>query len=1073
MYTFTYFVLTGAVEYCRVIADVCEADSSTKNGAQQMWILQLTCIGERTSRQFSLIAFALIAAAALSMFWSPTALAQPEPKVPPAQADESPVKADESPAKADESPAESEGPRPTTEVREEIDTPTDEVVATGEVIVVTGTRNTIQSSIQEKRFSDAIVDALSADDIGDIPALSIGEALETLPGAASHREQGGATEISIRGMGPYLGSTVINGREATNGSGDRSVNFSQFPSELFTKLKIYKTQEASLIEGGVSGQISLETLKPLEYGERRFQLDAKGNYHPDNADIDNNARDFGRRITLSYIDQFETNWVGDVGVSIGYQKRLTTNPEQEFRTTSNWRACRVDPTNTEAGVFRSEAGDCDDDSGNLDLVVDRDTGTAPDADVPFIFVPSSRSYRQNITDDDRESVFGALQWRPFDRLDINLDVQLSDRTFTEVRNDLVFAEQRHITPGVTDRTLESSSTGEVALFETLGPIETNSTYQERIEDYRGGGLNVSFRPTDHVRLSIDASYSDTNRRENIVQTRLRSSERLFTSIVIPGAGSRIPLVTVRDFDVNNADLFAAQARTRVDLDQMRENTIAAIRGDVEFKPKWPLVTTILAGVRYSELGFKSFPRARETFDDFDDEVVRAANEACRNKSFPESGFLSDPSGDQALITNTDEAGNVIASGTGSSYATFRPRCLAQELLGRVPQIPEAGPAVGNIDVEEQTFAAYVQANYVGKLFGKRTGGNFGVRLVNTDVDSTGLRTIFTTVENDDDTISVVEDKENFSSVVGGGDYTELLPSVNLVMDLAEVLLVRGAIFRGLSRPDPADLGFGRVLAVDDSEDLRSIDDLVGNARALGNPDLKPLTSWNFDVALEWYPNRDTILASGAYYKRFLGGFENAQRVETFEIDGDPFDADVTTARTDKNASNLMGFELSAAHALTYLPGILRGFGVKVNLNLARSDFEFEDETFGASTEFDDGGSRERVGIVPAANLFGFSNSVLSAQLYYQLAGFDLQVIFKRRSAYFQQFISAPGIIRYVGSNSVLEARATYQITDNFSVRIESINLLDEPRIQYNPTPDNLAEVNSYGPRLFFGLRAKL
>ena len=99
------------------------------------------------------------------------------------------------------------------------------------------------------------------DDIGDLPALSIGEALETLTGASSHREQGGATEISIRGLGPYLGSTVMNGREAANGSGDRSVNFSQFPSELFNKVAIYKTQSAELIEGGVSGQIHLDTIK--------------------------------------------------------------------------------------------------------------------------------------------------------------------------------------------------------------------------------------------------------------------------------------------------------------------------------------------------------------------------------------------------------------------------------------------------------------------------------------------------------------------------------------------------------------------------------------------------------------------------------------------------------------------------------------------------------------------------------------------------------------------------------------------------------------------------------------------
>ena len=68
-----------------------------------------------------------------------------------------------------------------------------------EEIVVTGTRATIQSSIDQKRISTEIVDGLNADEIGDIPALSIGEALSTLTGVSTNRENGGASETSIRG----------------------------------------------------------------------------------------------------------------------------------------------------------------------------------------------------------------------------------------------------------------------------------------------------------------------------------------------------------------------------------------------------------------------------------------------------------------------------------------------------------------------------------------------------------------------------------------------------------------------------------------------------------------------------------------------------------------------------------------------------------------------------------------------------------------------------------------------------------------------------------------------------------
>ena len=969
-------------------------------------------------------------------------------------------------------------PEPTPEV-----SPVNEQAASAkeelpEEIVIRGARATIQSSIEQKRLANTVVESLSADDIGDIPALSIGEALETLTGASSHREQGGATEISVRGMGPYLGSTVINGREATNGSGDRSVNFSQFPSELFTKIQIFKTQEARFIEGGVSGQILLETLQPLAYGKRRLQVEGKLAIHPDNLNIDDNVRDLGGRGTLSYVDQFDLGVLGTLGVSIGYQKRLTTNPEQEFRTTSGWRDCRADPNNTDGGIFSSGVTNCDGGAGALDLDIDPETGAAPDQGVPYVFVPSSRSYRQNITDDDRESMFAAIQWRPTDVLEINFDVQYSDRTFTEIRNDLVFAEQRRVIPGLTDQTIRATSAGEVSLYETVGRIETNSTFQERLEEYLGGGLNLAFQLSDRVRLTLDGSYSDTSRRENILQTRLQTgssdifgnptNDRIYTSFSIPGAGSEVPFVAVRNFDVNNPDLFSSSARTRVDLNQQRDNTISAVRADVEVDVGWGWLSELLGGVRYSRLTYQSVPRVRDQYDGFDAETVRDANLACRNGSFPESGFLSAPSGGQDLITNVDNNGNVISS--GSTYASFRPRCLIRNLLGFLPGVPIAGDSVQNVDVEEETVAAYVQANYGGGSLPFR--GNIGVRMVHTDVNSTGLRTTFTTETLGDGTLEINEDDTAFTSVVGGGTYVEFLPSLNIVVDLADDLLLRGGVFRGLSRPDPADLGFGRVLNIDDDGMPMSIDDLVGNAVAVGNPDLQPLTSWNFDAALEWYPNIDTILAAGVYYKRFVGGFQNTQRTETFEVDGQPFDAPVTTTRTDDDERNLVGFEVTAAHTFTYLPKGLDGLGAKLSLNLAYSDFEFQDANFGSSVVIRQDGETERVGIVEPANIFGFSSLVLSGQLYYELGDFDFQMIVKHRSAYFQQFISTPGNIRYIADNTVLEARATYQITRNLAIRAEGINLTNEPRIQYNPTPNNLAEVNSYGPRLFVGLRGK-
>lgn len=969
---------------------------------------------------------------------------------------------------------------------------------TTEVIAVTGVRKTIQDSISIKKLSTSIVDGLSAEDIGDLPALSIGEALETLTGASSHREQGGATEISIRGLGPFLGSTVFNGREAANGSGDRSVNFSQFPSELFNKIAIYKTQEASLIEGGVSGQISLETMKPLDYGKRRFQAEVKGNWNPAESDIDNSARDFGSRITLSFVDQIETDKLGDIGFSIGAQKNLATNPEQEARTTSGWRDCRVDPT-TSNGVY-DDGGDCD--NGGINNQVDPATGVSPDAGVPYVFVPSSYSYRQNTTDDDRQSIFGAIQWRPNEQFEVNIDAEYSNRDFNEIRNDLVFASSRRLDDPTVSRDgqlpvdLVITDDGSLISGTYRQRIETLSTYLERLEEYKGGGISFIYDASDVLSISADLSISETQREENLYHTRLQSEPTdilgnpvagaadegyINTAVEIGQNGSLIPIMTVRDFDVTNPNNFADSARTRVDLNQFRNNKITALRTDFEYLTDSEVISQLKGGLRFSKLEFDSAPRARDEYTNNDDSVMYEAIANCQNSSFPESGFLSAVTGGQPLITNVDADGNVIAQGTGNAFASFDPLCIATAVIGGAPVIPEPEQTVANVDVQEETFAAYIQADYDTLIGDYPVRGNFGIRYVKTDVTSIGLRGPLETTITEIDGIPSITSIDLVSgadliAVKGGSSYSELLPSFNMVMELNDEVLLRGALFRALSRPSPSDMGFGRVFTglTDESEGVESIDVAIGTAIANGNPNIKPFTSWNADLAIEWYPNDDTILAFGGYYKTFEGGFENVSTNETFTVDGQALDTLVTVQQTTDDTSTIYGVEMTATHAFTYLPNFWSNFGVKLSYNWADSDFEVEDANFGASNIVAaDGTVTERIGLVDSAEIFGFSENVMSGQLYYQDGGFNVQLIYKYRSEYFQQYVSTPGNLRYVGDTGVYEARASYKLNKNIKLSLAAINLFDEPKRQFIPSRENFGEINVYGPRIFAGIQYKL
>ncbi len=982
-------------------------------------------------------------------------------------------------------------------------------------IVVTGVRRNIQDSIALKRQSVTIVDGLSADEIGDIPALSIAEALETLTGTATHRENGGGTEVSIRGLGPYLTNTVINGREATNGGGNRAVNFSIFPSELFNAIAVHKTQSAEYIEGGVGGQVHLSTRRPIDYGQRRIQLNLRGAYNPDEQNI-RSGQDIGFRGTASYIDQFETQGAGTFGLSIGIQKSDLTNPEQEYTTgTGGGRleACQLDSFDTNAQPVDT-SGRCENVRNNqIQGIIDDDPNINSVEDIPFAYLARDHRYRQNSTGEDRESIFAAFQWQPDDRWNLNLDYQASERDQTELRQDVQFGQtQEDITNLVSDprRGVPDSLTAET-------DIRANTTDFSRFEEYEGLGFNVEFQATDNLLLSFDASYSDTQRVETDVEINLGatsdgvigSRDTFSVSLDHRAAGTDgVTLATINglangdaapDFDITDGSFFVGRDRAQLRARQViRDNTIRAVRGDFSLDlENFGFVNNVMGGVRFASQDYDTFGgnRNRNGVNEFDDQdfdldpsnsptdesdaiVVNAAT-SCVESRFPEKDFLAHPSHDQPLFTNANGRGN------GSTFATFDHGCLADAMLvnyGGLDGIGfQNGRETNSNDVTEETLAFYLQANFETEIGSKSARGNFGVRVVETTIDSFGFRRPLSISEGVDgdgnpEFFVVADNDAPFEKVRASNSYTEVLPSATLIVDLSDDLLLRAGAFRGISRPDPNAFGNGRSVSTtgtDQGDGFASLEEAVQGITATGNPFLEPITSWNVDLALEWYPNEDTVLAGGVYWKQFNGAFENVFQEEDFLIDGQTIAGSVRTTQLSNDDSDLYGFEATVSHSFSYLPGFWGGFGAKISYNYADSDFEFEDGNGGDGVSFNEEGvATPLIGILPPAGLFGLSRHTSATQLYWDSDRFDVQAIYKTRSQYFQQFTrDTTARVRYTDDNNVLELRVGYQLTDDIRLIAEGLNLLNEPRRDYRGVVGNVQQVLSYGQRFFFGLKA--
>lgn len=1052
-------------------------------------------------------------------------------------------------------------------------------------VIVTGSRQVIQDSIALKRENVQIVDGLSADEIGDIPALSIGEALESITGVASHRENGGATEVSIRGLGPYLSSTVVNGRAATNGSGDRSVNFSQFPSELVNKLAVFKTQDASQIEGGVAGQIQIETLKPLDYGKRRIQAEIKGNINPDQLNIDNSmAGDIGYRGTVSYVDQFEVNGLGDIGISVGLQRSDISQPEAEARSTSNQASSRpaciisngraqyTDQTN--GGTFTGFSNnpetrdrgddDCDDfndrrnpenedtrgsDTEGYDTrIVD---GRAIDFGAPFVFAPSQRAFRQNDTRDERDAIFASVQWQPSERLDLGADIQWSQRDRSELRQDLTFNGWKRNDTSLdigtgTDTTslnqLVLAPGGGVLRAATDNRIESQAGDWQRNETYLGGGLTASFDVTDRLTVSGDLGYSKTDRTEQAIEVTINSSSSPVIQYDV--RNREVPQYTLSDgtFDVNDHANFNNRLRIRLDNDLDRTNEIKSARFDADYELNGNFFTNLEAGFRIADQEYLSLAGgadSRDVFDpsrgrfsveierNFDFEindfeiidradgnldgledayvnVIDIVNSSCQSSFAEGNSFLSSLR-DGDLVTNIDDDGSIISS--TNSWATFDPTCVAEttvsslnDILGTLNEIfatssrsdldTPIGPLTAAIpelnrvstrttDVREQTNAFYAMAGYETEFEGLPISGNVGVRIVETDITSTGYRPELTVLTDDEGGLTLVQGTELEQFTVEA-DYTRVLPSAIAIVELAEDKVLRLGAFRAMSRADPSDMGVTRSFISstsdgDDEDNPTSLQQLISRVAGDGNPAIDPLMSWNFDAGFEWYPNEDSIFALGTYYKVFQGGFVNVFQEETYSLNGEDATFNVEgLQQVNDETSNLFGIEFTGSHNFSYLPGFWSGLGAKVSYNYVDSNFEFEDGNYGDVFEGQEDGSivQVRQGIIAPGNLPGLSKHTLSAQAYYQIGDFDMQVNYKYRSDYFQPFTGNGTVLRFVGDVDTWEARASYDITDNFRVQVEAINIFSEPKTQFANLVDDLYEVNDYGPRIFFGLRGR-
>ncbi|WP_448248616.1 TonB-dependent receptor [Thalassotalea agariperforans] len=957
-----------------------------------------------------------------------------------------------------------------------------------EVIEVKGMRGTMSRSLNIKKNTAAITDGISAADFGELPGLSVSDVIENITSVSGHRGKGSSSETSIRGMGPFLGYATFNGRTVTSAGYSRAVNFKKFPSELVNDVLVYKSQQADITEGGVAGTINIDSLRALDYGEEVTSIELGAIYNSHSAHLDDN-NGLGNKVTASLVRQFETENLGDIGFTFGYQRTDSANPEESMLTSSTMYACA---THLADGTPVNDVDDCEDNYPGTNLGITGDNlGDYQEGKV--FLTPSSWTYRNMEEEDFREAVVTTLQWQPNDEWDINLDVEYSDNHYSENRHDfIVTSARRNLQNHVIDENMNLLYREGIAKFETQGYYRTED------ESYNGFGLEVKHYITDDLVITGDLSYSKSHRDRTSFKSRINSG--VYGNYSLDTREHRLAELKFLDADFNAVGDAGYDATTAFEPTnpeswvggegkyerevEERINRVNAAKVDIEYAVDGDFFTSLKAGVRYSEASLWS---------DLDDDVGidPATGEELpeyKTKDATEVGLLIE----NCFVewNNPEWLSSESGAGLqGGQFAQFDAKCgygsLSQANEDR--SFVDLGPrkdrrSTGDVNVEEDTLAIYGMANFESQLFGLPVSGNFGVRIIRTDVESLGYLNeykINSTVDpTDSDLITyeldIVQDAEGnnvLTTNIQKHDVTTVLPSANITFHYSEEFLIRTAAYRAMSRPQLLDMSAGRVIKQSDtSEEITDPNELISEVSG-GNPYLEPLMSNNFDVSFEWYPSLDTAVSLAFYGKQFEANFKSIVEQEDLVIDGQSISVDLVTNTYTDDPAYLRGFELAAQHHFTDLPAPFDGLGMKASYNYANSSFKNEDGRFG--NMYDANGDLEIPAFenVAAANLFGFSKNVFSGSIYWEGDDVSFRVLYKTRSKYYQPN-SGAAANRYVEPFEYLDFNAKYKFSKNTSISFKALNVLDEAQYMTRSIDKTPTLISSTGPKYFLSLKHK-
>lgn len=898
-----------------------------------------------------------------------------------------------------------------------------------EVIEVSGIRASLQKAQAIKMSETSIVEVITAEDIGKLPDSSIAESLARLPGLAAQRLDGRASSISIRGLGENFSSTTFNGREQVSLGDNRGVEFDVYPSEIVNEAIVYKTPDATLMNQGIGGTIDLRTVKPLAFGEQAMSVTLRGEKN-DIGQLNPDKDDTGWRGSFSYIDQFADD---TVGFAFAYA-HMTSPVNEERYNTWGWPG-------SDAGA---QIG-----------------GLKP-------YVRSAEL--------ERDTFMAVLELLPTEELKVNIDALYidfkDDQALRGVEVPAAWGDSGITTTNFVNGYSQSGTIGSAG--SPVGVVVRNDV-TIREADLTAVGLNMEYDISDTLTVEFDAAYSETERRTWALESYAGSGR---------GAGNRQPETI--DF-LFNADNTAVNLTPDLDYGDFNVIQLGNPQGwgwgnlldgtgtnDQDGFINTPVVedelTTLkLAAEKVMESGFISSLEFGIYYSD-------------RTKSKVDNGqFLTLPGsletladGTVATIDGYREAvpeeyrlGTVnlgfLGWGDMIAYDSFR---FWQDgnYLTYDSTLTDPPRWENTWDVTEEVTTLFVKANFETEISTIPVRGNFGVQYVDTDQSSNGYSSRRQSFNLPD----ILLDVQRTS---GGTDYTEVLPSLNVIADVADDQVVRLGVARTMSR--------SRMDRMNASSGELSYNESAGVwTGSIANPELRPIMSDQFDLTYENYYHDEGYFAIAYFHKSIKDWQEQLPAfVDTSDLtppNNNPVSPlGVLTQWQNVGDGEVTGWEVTASLPGSAISDALEGFGGIFSATFLDSELEYA-----IDVPTDTNGGTNTVNFTTSVP--GLSDSVYNATVYYERAGFEARVSWRSRDDFLGE-VSGLSLVRVpvnVRGSDIIDAQISYNFDESgidalhgLTITLQGQNLSDEDFVTYHTT-DRSPEVRDnqrYGRNFLLGL----